>query len=1493
MARFPIWAGILILGLTLSLGSALAFVGPTVSPGTGGGSLQLDASGNIGVGTSSSTPVSTFNTTSTESGLNTFGRVFMVASTTNPGVGLKNLTPTTGNTYIWSSRGFGNLQLYRESQILPGLVVIDINKFGDVAIGTSTLSTGASSKLAVGGDVKASAVNATLTGSVPASGVTNGVFSTGNFAFQNALGVGTTSIIGLPTNGLLVTGTTTLATTAGNVGIGILNPVAKLDVTQMNGSWALIIGADVSNSTRTNATRKFARFGIPHYTNSEEPVTLLTGDSDGTNNYVSIGGPTSAGNAPTIIRFFTAANHTTVTGSERMRIDSVGNVSIGTSTPATKFHIYDAASPVFTIESDWAAGDYGAIRFASVQQSGYQAEIASYAPGDSTRDLRFYTSNGSKTERVRILGNGNVGIKTTNPSSPLHVVGSTTITDDLYLTDNKSIRLDSAAATTLLVGNYNSGSFTYGTGAGTASLAVEGDVKGNRLCFGDADCQTSWTGIVASGGGNYWTQSGSYLYASSSSWSVGIGTAIPNTALEVMTGTTAEGDQVRINPSGRSIEIVDRYASDDYSAKIWANWPAVGQLHLGVNAAFGAPSTVVPTLTIYNSSGAGTVGSVGIGTSTPAGNLQIWSSSNTRQILSTGNGSNAYLDFLEAGSTWGASGTNGSRIELDGVNNKFNFYSAVGATIVTHLSMDRVTGNVGIGTTTPAKKLHIESGGANSAIFSDPITIGYPSVSTDAVRKDYVDNNFALSSGASGIWKLSGSNVYASSTAYNVAIGTTTPLAKMDIVGSLSNSTAAHVLVLARPYNSGIAWGSSASFKLANPNSGNDNTRLDIALDDAGANPYQLPGTTVMSLVSNGNVGIGTTAPGTNLEVVGASETTGTIRINGGKVSVLAVGEINSALEFNQRDSSVVGLIAGKIASISEFSNGAYAGLGFYTSKQGRTPELQEAMRINYDGNIGIGTTTPATLAHLYKSSGDSIVSIENTGDGNSSGINFIRERSTGTGINGGSIFVDSNTASTESLLYIQAQTAGSQVGNTAALTAANGVRLVLRGGYGIFSIENGATESFRIIANGNIGIGVADPGAAKLRVEGNTIVNGNINQLVATSYNYMVAPLSVGSASSPGTSKLYVNGFSNLALGAKVGSVAGGWLYYPNVLSYAANITSPGAIILNTNIGRTSNEMFKMRVLGYGYGNSYNIDFTVVGYAYSAQNGSLDGLAGAVVNYSVVDNGNDGMTKRIGVNSAGNVAVVVGDTNSSLYYYRMSVDYWSTRNAVDASSGWSFSTSTTANFGFLDIKTLSPAITEFADGTVGIGTNTDTTYKLYTNGTSYFNGQVTLAAAQQLTWSATNANNKIDLAGGDLTGVDKISAATVDPLYEIEGAKYSTYAPSMAGGVKEEYIGQAKLKKYTGKFYEYILNLEKEKKGSDLWVWFKAVDFSKDSIQATITPIGEPASVAYEIKDNSIIFRGSSATEFSFRLTGKRFDWREHPTYAKDQEESPNLIIK
>ena len=126
----------------------------------------------------------------------------------------------------------------------------------------------------------------------------------------------------------------------------------------------------------------------------------------------------------------------------------------------------------------------------------------------------------------------------------------------------------------------------------------------------------------------------------------------------------------------------------------------------------------------------------------------------------------------------------------------------------------------------------------------------------------------------------------------------------------------------------------------------------------------------------------------------------------------------------------------------------------------------------------------------LYKASGNAVLTIDNTGNGNASGIDFVRQRSTGPDVGGGSIFMNSDTSGTNALLYIQAQTSGAPSGVTGALTAANGSRIILRGGTGVTSFENGATESMRIDNAGNVGIGTVSPGA-KLEVAGQVKITG------------------------------------------------------------------------------------------------------------------------------------------------------------------------------------------------------------------------------------------------------------------------------------------------------------------------------------------------------------------------------------------------------------------
>ena len=100
-----------------------------------------------------------------------------------------------------------------------------------------------------------------------------------------------------------------------------------LDVS--HGSITAVLGGDDSAYTRTNSTNKFCRIGMPHYTNSEEPIALIYGSVDSSNSFLHLGGATGSMNGVETITFNTASNTTTTSGTERMRINNAGNVGIG------------------------------------------------------------------------------------------------------------------------------------------------------------------------------------------------------------------------------------------------------------------------------------------------------------------------------------------------------------------------------------------------------------------------------------------------------------------------------------------------------------------------------------------------------------------------------------------------------------------------------------------------------------------------------------------------------------------------------------------------------------------------------------------------------------------------------------------------------------------------------------------------------------------------------------------------------------------------------------------------------------------------------------------------------------------------------------------------------------------------------------------------------------------------------------------------------------
>ena len=120
-------------------------------------------------------------------------------------------------------------------------------------------------------------------------------------------------------------------TSNGRLGVGESSPTVALDIVNSTTNSNQVMIANVS----TNSTNKHGGVVVRHYTNSEEPLGLIAGTSGSSSNNVVIGGGYAERNAATTINFYTAASTTTTTGTQRMTLNTSGNLGLGTSTFGT------------------------------------------------------------------------------------------------------------------------------------------------------------------------------------------------------------------------------------------------------------------------------------------------------------------------------------------------------------------------------------------------------------------------------------------------------------------------------------------------------------------------------------------------------------------------------------------------------------------------------------------------------------------------------------------------------------------------------------------------------------------------------------------------------------------------------------------------------------------------------------------------------------------------------------------------------------------------------------------------------------------------------------------------------------------------------------------------------------------------------------------------------------------------------------------------------
>jgi hypothetical protein len=210
---------------------------------------------------------------------------------------------------------------------------------------------------------------------------------------------------------------------SGNVGIGITTPFHKLHIAGTSATSTITSSNDFSGIRIDGSTSATERTGIAYQAGGGGSAAVVFG---------------RGGSFDTNISFYTNPI-TKLTGSqmtERVVIDSIGNVGIGTPNPSTRLHLYDAASsPAFTVQDGgttaFTRSNSGSIIFTGVVNPGSNNSAETkygiiMRPGALTAETTFAIRDlKNSADRITILQDGNVGIGIASPSARLHVTSST------------------------------------------------------------------------------------------------------------------------------------------------------------------------------------------------------------------------------------------------------------------------------------------------------------------------------------------------------------------------------------------------------------------------------------------------------------------------------------------------------------------------------------------------------------------------------------------------------------------------------------------------------------------------------------------------------------------------------------------------------------------------------------------------------------------------------------------------------------------------------------------------------------------------------------------------------------------------------------------------------------------------------------------------------------------------------------------------------------
>ena len=369
---------------------------------------------------------------------------------------------------------------------------------------------------------------------------------------------------------------------AQNVGINTNNPLYPLDVHTSNSGTVLglrTVKDSIGASTLIRFTTAFNLFTFP-----DDKASFL--------------GNTRSGAGSNLV-FGTASNGEAA--EEKMRLNYIGNLGLGTISPTGKLHIDLTESFLTNAVLINTTNKAANIQF---QQSGTNMGFLQ----SSTDDLRIGTNSGNEAgilylasngvNRVAINGVGNVGIRTSLPVAPVHIFSGddASITSNgfmqlgpsnslnLVLDNNEILARDNGAVSTLYLGRDGSmvqignstltpGTKLYVTSGNNLDLTdansgflVLGSIGGTNLALDNNEIQARTNGAASSlflqhKGGNVRIGDGDFL----SGHRLGV------TGDAVVTGNLRVGTQPL--PSGFSFGVDGKIICTEVLVRLVPSWP--------------------------------------------------------------------------------------------------------------------------------------------------------------------------------------------------------------------------------------------------------------------------------------------------------------------------------------------------------------------------------------------------------------------------------------------------------------------------------------------------------------------------------------------------------------------------------------------------------------------------------------------------------------------------------------------------------------------------------------------------------------------------------------------------------------------------------------------------------------------------------------------------------------------------------------------------------